>query len=55
MKKNLLGVSLLTLAGLYFLLSVVILGVCVFTDIPILLGLAVCAVIVLMSFVKNTR
>ena len=50
MKKNLLGVSLLTLAGLYFLLSVVILGVCVFTDIPILLGLAVCAVIVILQF-----
>ena len=50
MKKNLLGVSLLTLSGLYFLLAAIILAICLVSDIPVLIGLLVCAVIVVLQF-----
>lgn len=50
MKKNLIGVSLLTLAGLYFLLAAVILFVCLVSNIPVLIGLAICAAIVIIQF-----
>ena len=39
MKKNLFGISTLTLVGLYVLLSVVVLGVCLIIDLPIIYGI----------------
>ena len=51
MKKNLIGVSMLTLAGLYFLLAIVVLGVCVFTNIPVIFGIVGCIVILIIQFI----
>ncbi len=50
MKRNLLGISALTLAGLYFLLSVVVLGVCLITGFPLLIGIIFSIIIVLLQF-----
>lgn len=50
MKKSLAGVSLLTLAGLYFLLTVIIIVVCAVTDIPILYGLIASAIMLVIQF-----
>ena len=50
MKKNLLGISTLTLVSLYALLSVVILGVCLFTNIPISYGLIISIIVLILQF-----
>ena len=50
MKKSLAGVSLLTLSGLYFLLVVILLLVCMVTNIPILYGLISSAIILVIQF-----
>ena len=50
MKKNLLGISLITITGLYILLSVIVLGACIVTDIPIIFGIIASIVIVVIQF-----
>ena len=48
MKKNLLGISMLTLAGLYIFLSVIIIGVFLFTGLPVSMGILVSIIIVII-------
>lgn len=50
MKKNLLGISTLTLVGLYALLSVVVLGVCLIVDFPITYGIIFSIVVLILQF-----
>ncbi len=50
MKRNLFGISALTLAGLYFLLSVVVLGACLVTGFPIIIGIVFSIIIVIIQF-----
>ena len=50
MKKNLLGISMLTLAGLYIFLSVIIIGVFLFTGLPVSMGILVSIIIVIIQF-----
>ncbi len=50
MKKNLLGISLLTITGLYFLLSAIIILVCLVTNASILIGLSISIVILIIQF-----
>ncbi len=51
MKKNLLGISALTLGGLYILLSIIVLGVCLICDLNMLVGIIVCIVIIVIQFI----
>ena len=51
MKKNLLGVSALTLGGLYILLSIIVLGFCLALDLNMLIGIIVCIVIIVLQFI----
>ena len=50
MKKNLLGISMLTLAGLYIFLSVIIIGVFLFTGLPVSMGILISIIIVIIQF-----
>ena len=50
MKKNLLGISTLTLVGLYALLSVVVLGVCLIIDLPVLYGIIFSIIVLILQF-----
>ena len=50
MKKNLLGISLLTISGLYFLLAAVIILITLITGQPVIIGIAISAVILLIQF-----
>lgn len=50
MKRNLLGISLLTLAGLYILLSVVIIGLFLILDLPISIGIGISIFVVIIQF-----
>lgn len=50
MKRNLFGISIFTLVGLYALLSVILLGACLVTGISIYIGLGVSAIVLLIQF-----
>ena len=50
MKRNLLGISLLTISGLYILLSAVIILVALVTDIPVLYGIIASIIIIIIQF-----
>ena len=50
MKKNLLGISLLTITGLYFLLAIVIIGVSLICDIPVIYGIVASIIILIGQF-----
>ena len=50
MKKNLLGVSLITLSCLYGILAAVIILVCMFTGIPIEFGIILSIIIIIVQF-----
>jgi len=50
MKKSLLGISTLTLVGLYCLLSVIVLTVCILVNIPIVYGLITSIIIIVIQF-----
>jgi len=50
MKRNLLGISTFTLVGLYALLSVIVLGVCLFTGISMYIGLGISLVVLIIQF-----
>ena len=50
MKKNLLGISLLTIASLYFLLAAIIILIAILTDIPVIYGIGASIVILILQF-----
>lgn len=50
MKKNLLGVSLLTITSLYFLLAAIIILVALVTDIPVIYGIGISIIILILQF-----
>lgn len=50
MKKNLLGISLLTISGLYFLLAIVIIFVTFLTGIPVIYGIGVSIIVLIIQF-----
>ena len=50
MKKNLLGVSLITLSCLYGILAAVIILICMFTDIPVEFGIILSIIIIIVQF-----
>lgn len=50
MKKNLLGLSLITISGLYILLSAIIILICILTDAPVLIGIGISIVILVIQF-----
>ena len=50
MKKNLLGISLLTITSLYFLLAAIIILIAILTDIPVLYGIIASIVILILQF-----
>lgn len=50
MRKNLLGISLLTITGLYFLLAAVIILVTLLTGIPVIYGIIASIIILIIQF-----
>ena len=50
MKKNLLGISLLTISGLYFMLAAIIILIALLTDIPVLYGIVISIIILIVQF-----
>ena len=50
MKSKLLAISTFTLVGLYALLSVIILGVCLFTGTNMLIGLGISIIVLIVQF-----
>ena len=50
MKKNLLGISLLTISGLYFLLAAVIILITLVTGQPVIIGIVTSAIILVIQF-----
>ena len=50
MKKNLFGIATLTLVGLYALLSVILLGVCLIAKIPLTYGILTSIVVLFLQF-----
>ena len=50
MKKNIIGISLLTLSGLYFLLAAIIIAVFMLTDLPISMGILVSIIVIIVQF-----
>ena len=50
MKNNLLGISLITIAGLYFLLAAVIILVAILTGIPVIYGIIASIIILVIQF-----
>ena len=50
MKKNLLGISLLTISGLYFLLAAVIIFITLITGIPVISGIIISILILIIQF-----
>ena len=51
MKRNLLGVSTFTLVGLYILLSVIVLGVCLISGINMIYGIVASIIIIVLQFI----
>ena len=51
MKKNLLGISLITITSLYCLLAAVIILITLLTDIPVLYGIITSIVILILQFI----
>ena len=50
MKKNLLGISLLTVSCLYFILAAIIIGITIVTGAPVIIGIGVSIAILLIQF-----
>lgn len=50
MKKNLLGISLLTISSLYFLLAAVIILITLITGQPVIIGIVISAIILVIQF-----
>ena len=50
MKKNLLGISLLTISGLYFMLAAIIILIAILTDVPVLYGIIASIIILIIQF-----
>lgn len=50
MKKNLLGISLITITGLYGLLAAVIILICMYTTIPIIYGIITSIIVLILQF-----
>ena len=50
MKRNLLGISLLTISGLYFLLAAVIILITLITGQPVIIGILISAIILVIQF-----
>lgn len=50
MKKNLLGISLLTISGLYFLLAIVIILITIITGVPVIYGIISSIIILIIQF-----
>ena len=50
MKRNLLGISLLTITGLYFLLAAIIIFITLITDIPVIYGIITSIIILIVQF-----
>lgn len=50
MKKNLLGISLLTVTGLYVMLSAVIILVAIFTGFPVTYGIVASMIVLILQF-----
>ena len=50
MKKSLLGISLLTISGLYFLLAAIIIGVALLTNIPVIYGVVTSIIVIIIQF-----
>ena len=50
MKKNLLGISMLTLVGLYILLSVIIIGLFIVLNLPVHYGILISIVTIIIQF-----
>ena len=50
MKRNLLGISLLTISGLYFLLAAVIILITIITGQPVIIGIVISAIILVIQF-----
>ena len=53
MKRNLLGISLLTLTGLYLLLFAIIILVTIILDIPVIIGVVISIVILILQFLLS--
>ncbi len=50
MKKGLLGISLITLSGLYILLSAIIILVSILLDFPVIYGIGISIIIIIIQF-----
>ena len=50
MKRNLLGISMLTLAGLYIFLSAIIIGVFLITGLPVSKGILISIIVIIIQF-----
>ena len=50
MKKNLFGISMMTLLGLYVLLSVIIIGIFLVSGLPVHYGILTSIIIVIIQF-----
>lgn len=53
MKRSLLGVSVFTLVGLYILLSIVVLGVCLIAGLNMVYGIITCIIILILQFLLS--
>ena len=53
MKKNLLGISLLTISGLYFLLAIIIIAAALVCDIPVIYGIIVSIIFLIIQFLVS--
>ena len=53
MKRNLLGISLITISGLYFLLAALIILATIVCDIPVIYGIGVSIAILIIQFLTN--
>lgn len=50
MKKSLIGISLLTITGLYFLLAAVLILITIFTGIPVINGIIASIIVLILQF-----
>ena len=50
MRRNLFGISMLTMVGLYALLSIVVLGVCLLVNIPVSYGIIASIIALILQF-----
>ncbi len=50
MKRNIIGISLITLTGLYIFLAAIIIGVTLLTDIPVSYGIITSIIVIIIQF-----